>query len=105
MKRAWIGVACQDITPDIAASLGVASPHGALVTRVDDGSPAAKAGLKVGDLIIKAGDVDIGDTTAFDYRLAVAGIGNDVRLQVWRDGAAIPFTVVAEAERHGGIVT
>ena len=48
VARPWIGVACQDVTADIAASLGLASPHGALVTRVDAGSPAEKAGPQGG---------------------------------------------------------
>jgi Do/DeqQ family serine protease len=98
VARAWIGVVCQDVTTDIAASLGLASPHGALITHVDENSPAAKAGLKVGDLIVKAADGDVGDSTSFDYRLAVAGVGNPVALEVWRDGATLPFSVVAQAE-------
>ncbi len=102
LARPWIGVVCQDITSDIAASLGIASPHGALITHVDAGSPAAKAGLKVGDLIVKAADGDVGDTVALDYRLAVAGIGSPVALEIWRDGATLPFKVVAEAEPQLG---
>ncbi len=98
VARPWIGVVCQDITPEIAASLGIVSPHGALIRHVDDGSPAATAGLKVGDLIIKAADGDVGNTAAFGYRLAIVGIGNPIALQIWRDGVTIPFSVVAEAE-------
>ena len=98
VARVWIGVACQDLTPDIASSLGLSSPRGALVSRVDKDSPGEKAGLKVGDLILKAGDSDVGDAAAFDYRLAVAGIGSTVALQVWRDGVTMPISVVAEAE-------
>ena len=98
VARVWIGVVCQDVTPDIASSLGVASPRGALVAHVDQDSPGGKAGLKVGDLIMKAGDRDIGDAAAFDYRLAVTGIGNSVALQVWRDGVLTPISVTPEAE-------
>ena len=98
VARAWIGVVSQDVTPDIASSLGIASPRGALVARVDKDSPGEKAGLKAGDLILKAGDRDIGDAAAFDYRLAVTGIGNSVALQVWRDGVTIPVSVTPEAE-------
>jgi Do/DeqQ family serine protease len=98
VERPWIGIACQDLTTDIASSLGLASPRGALVARVDKDSPAEKAGLKVGDLIVKAGDRDIGDAAAFDYRLAVAGIGNSLTLQIWRDGELTEISVVAGAE-------
>ena len=98
VARVWIGVVSQDVTADIASSLGIASPRGALVARVDKDSPGEKAGLEVGDLILKAGDRDIGDAAAFDYRLAVTGIGNSVELQVWRDGVLTPVSVVPEAE-------
>jgi Do/DeqQ family serine protease len=98
VARPWIGVVCQDLTPEIASSLGLAAPRGALVTHIDEGSPAEKAGLKVGDLILKAGDSEIGDTATFDYRLTVAGIGSPVALTVWRDGAESVVDVVAEAE-------
>ncbi|MGH6924244.1 MAG: trypsin-like peptidase domain-containing protein, partial [Propylenella sp.] len=80
VARAWIGTLCQDVSRDIAASLGLAKPQGALVTHVDKDSPAARAGLQVGDLILKAGDSDIADSASLDYRLAVAGIGNSVTL-------------------------
>ena len=94
----WIGVVCQDVTPEIAASLGLESARGALVSRIDEGSPAEKAGLKIGDLIQKAGDRDVGDAASFDYRLAVAGIGNPVALTIWRDGVSTAVNVVPEAE-------
>jgi len=98
VERPWIGVSCQDLTKDIASSLGLASARGALVHRVDKDSPGEKAGLKVGDLILKAGDREIGGAAAFDYRLAVAGIGNSLALEVWRDGATMQVNVVAGAE-------
>ncbi len=57
-----------------------------------------RPGLKVGDLILKAGDRDVGDAASFDYRLAVAGIGNPVALTIWRDGVETAVNVVPEAE-------
>jgi S1-C subfamily serine protease len=98
VARPWIGVVCQDVTPEIASSLGLTSPRGALITHVDDGSPAAKAGLKVGDLIRKAGDRDIADSASFDYRLAVSGIGSSMPLTIWRDGEERVIPVVTDAE-------
>lgn len=98
VARPWIGVAAQDVTPDIAASLGLDAPHGALVTQVDPESPGEKAGLKAGDLIVGAAGRDIVNPAALDYRLAVAGAGNAVELQVWRDGAAVAVSVMPEVE-------
>jgi Do/DeqQ family serine protease len=102
VARAWIGAIFQEVTPDIAASLGVDTPHGALVREVDSGSPAEKAGLKPGDLILRAAGRDIGNPAALDYRLAVAGIGNPVELEVWRDGATVGVKVTPEAEPQLG---
>ncbi len=98
VARPWIGVVCQDITPEIASSLGLSAPRGALVTHVDASSPAEKAGIKVGDLILKAGGREVADAASFDYRIAVAGIGNSVALSVWRDGRESAVNVVAKAE-------
>jgi Do/DeqQ family serine protease len=98
VARAWIGVLCQDVTQDIATSVGLSAPQGAIVTHIDEDSPAQKAGLKVGDLILKVGDSDIGDSAALDYRLAVAGIGAAVNLQIWRNGVMTAVNVVTEAE-------
>ncbi len=98
VARPWIGVVCQDVTPEIASSLGLTSPRGALVSHIDDGSPGAQAGLKVGDLILKAGERDVADSASFGYRLAVAGIGNSLPLTVWRDGTESVIQVVAAAE-------
>jgi len=98
VARPWIGVAAQEVTADIAASLGLAAPLGALVTRVDPGSPGEKAGLRPGDLIQRAADRDVTDPAALDYRLAVAGIGTPVALQVWRDGETLTVTVTSEVQ-------
>jgi Do/DeqQ family serine protease len=98
VARPWIGVSCQEVTADIAASLGISAPHGALVRQVDAGSPGETAGLQVGDLIMRAGGRDIADPAGLDYRLAVAGIGSSLDLEVWRNGETIALSVVAEAE-------
>ena len=102
VSRPWIGAACQDVTPDIAASLGVDRPRGALVAELDPDSPAEQAGLQVGDLILAAGGRDIADRAGLDYRLAVTGIGNSLDLSVWRDGEIVPLNVAIEAEPELG---
>jgi S1-C subfamily serine protease len=98
VARPWIGILCQEVTPDIAASLGIAAPRGALVSHLDAGSPAERAGLLVGDLIMRVDGRDIADPATLDYRLAIAGIGEEVALEIWRDGVTVPLTVRVEAE-------
>jgi S1-C subfamily serine protease len=94
--RPWIGARTQEVTADIAASLGLTAPNGALVIQVDPDSPGEKAGLRVGDLIQRAGGRDVGDPAALEYRLAVVGVGTAVELECWRDGQAVKLSVVPE---------
>jgi Do/DeqQ family serine protease len=98
VARPWIGVLCQDVTPEIATSLGIDAPRGALVTQIDANSPAERAGLRVGDVIMRVGNRDVGNPAALDYRLAVAGIGQELMLDVWRDGEGLALAVTTEAE-------
>ncbi|MFM9449628.1 S1C family serine protease, partial [Streptomyces acidiscabies] len=51
VERGWLGVQIQPVTPEIADSLGLGNAAGALIAGVQSGSPAAKAGLKAGDII------------------------------------------------------
>jgi serine protease Do len=100
----WLGVAIQNVTPSIAQSLGLEHPEGALVASVTPDSPAAKAGLKAGDVIVAAGDHPI--RTAHDLPRIVAEtpIGARLSFDVERDGktrqiladiAAMPAKMVA----------
>jgi len=82
----WLGVAIQGITPAIARSLGLDpnNPTGALVTSVMPDSPAQKAGLKPGDVIVKAGDRDIETVHQLPRLVANAPIGSKLELTVRR---------------------
>jgi serine protease Do len=52
VSRGWLGVLIQEVTGELAESFGMSNPHGALIAKVLDSSPAAKAGLQVGDVIV-----------------------------------------------------
>jgi len=67
VKRPWLGAKLQAVTPDIAESLGLKRPAGALVATVTDKSPAARGGLKTGDLIVAVDGQGVDDPNAFDY--------------------------------------
>jgi serine protease Do len=92
VTRGWLGVGIQSVTPDIAKSLDRAETTGVLVSSVSEGSPAEKAGLKPGDIIIEYDGRKV--ERASDLPRAVAGtpVGRDVRLSVVRDDKAMTLT-------------
>ena len=77
IQRPWVGADLQDVTADIAESMGLARPEGALISKLYPESPLAAAGLKRGDVILALDDHPIDSPRAFGYRLATAGIGHE----------------------------
>ena len=96
VERPWTGATFQRVTSDIARSLGLSRPRGALVTRVIPKSPAAIGGLRVGDLVIGVGKRDVQSPAALEYRLALFEIGRQVRLRVRRRGEELRIPVRLE---------
>jgi serine protease Do len=86
ITRGWLGVQIQEITPAIAASLGLHGDHGALVAVVSPDGPAAKAGLKQGDVILGFNGSDIDQLHDLPRLVANAAPGSEAKLTVWRDG-------------------
>jgi Do/DeqQ family serine protease len=86
VQRAWLGAKLQEVTPEIADSLGLKRPSGALVASIVPGGPAARAGIKTGDLLVTIDGVDIEDPNAFDYRFATKPIGGAAQIGVVRQG-------------------
>jgi len=97
VKRPWLGARLQAVSPEIAESLGLKRPAGALIASVSTASPAARAGLKSGDLIINVDGQTIEDPNAFDYRFATKPIGGSARLGLMRAGKEIAVSVALEA--------
>jgi Do/DeqQ family serine protease len=98
VMRPWLGALYQRVTPEIAASLGLDRPRGVLVQEVREGSPADKAGIEPGDVIVSVDDRDIADPPALRYRLAIAAIGSDVRIGLLRNGERLEASATLEAE-------
>lgn len=96
VRRPWLGAALQRVTPDIAEGLGLPRPTGVLVQKVVPDSPAAKAGLKVGDLIIAVEGQGIDDPESLNYRFATRPIGGKAALAVNRAGKDVSAVVVLE---------
>jgi Do/DeqQ family serine protease len=102
VKRPWLGARLQAVTPEIAESLGLRLPSGALVASVVPGSPAARAGLKSSDLIVAVDGQTIEDPNAFDYRFATHPLGGTSQIDVQRAGKPIKLTVPLETAPDGG---
>jgi Do/DeqQ family serine protease len=96
VKRPWLGARLQAVTPEIADSLGLKRPTGALIASVAPASPAARAGLKSSDLIVAIDGQPIDDPNAFDYRFATKPIGGSARVGIVRAGRELTLNVVLE---------
>lgn len=87
VRRPYIGIAMQDLTPEMGKTLGDKAPeHGAIVGQVQNGSPAEKAGVKAGDVIVKVDGQSVDGSKAVQRTILGKGIGQKVDLALWRDG-------------------
>jgi S1-C subfamily serine protease len=87
IRRGRIGVAMQDLTPDLAQALGTKHTQGAVIARVDPGSPAERAGLRTNDLVIAVNGAPMRSGTELRNRVGLSRIGDEVELTIERAGA------------------
>ncbi len=85
-RRGWLGVRIQQVTPDIAESLGLKGTDGVMVAGVTDGGPAAVAHLHGGDVILKFNGQDVKELKTLPRIVAETAIDQTVPVDVWRDG-------------------
>ncbi len=93
--RPWLGVKTQDVTPDMAAGLGMKSPAGAIVVEMHSASPLKAAGVKAGDVITSLNGRMIRDASELKFRMATVPIGKVAPLELLRDGKKIELEVTA----------
>jgi Do/DeqQ family serine protease len=102
VKRPWLGARLQAVTPEIAETLGLRLPSGALVANVVANSPAGRAGLKSSDLIVAIDGQPVDDPNAFDYRFATRPLGGTSQVDVQRAGKTMKLTVPLETAPDTG---
>jgi serine protease Do len=100
VERAWLGVGLQDVTVDIAASVGLTKPEGAAVNQVFPGSPAAKAGLQRYDVIVSVGGRKVRNVGELRNRVAHTPVGEKIKITYVRDGRR--HTARPELAAHPG---
>lgn len=102
VSRGWLGVQIQSVTPAIADGMGLKTPSGALVTEPQPGSPAAKAGLKSGDVIQTLDGQQVKDSRDLARKVASLGPGKSVKVGIVRDGQqqTIDLTLAQQKVKH-----
>ncbi len=93
VTRGWLGVLIQDVTRELAESFGMKTPEGALVAQVLPNSPAEKAGIKVGDVIVGFNGKEIVKSSDLPPLVGASKIGEKVQIRIVRNGQSRNMTV------------
>ncbi|MEE2525190.1 DegQ family serine endoprotease [Hyphobacterium sp. HN65] len=96
LVQPWLGARLQTVTGDIANSLGLDRPRGALVADIYPGAAADEAGLQQGDIILAIDDVDVNDEPGARFRYAINAVGSESDFTVLRDGRERTISVPVE---------
>ena len=104
VQRAWLGVHIQTVTPDLAGRFGLHRAHGALVSKVEPGSPAYKSGMVPGDIILEFDGKPVNRMRRLPRLVAQAVIGNRVEVGLWRDGRKITVYPEMQGNDDGTLV-
>lgn len=96
VTRGYLGITIQDLTPELAKSFGLKDTDGILIAQVMPDTPAEKAGLKQGDVIVKFNDEQVESFAPFRNKIALSEPGTKVNITVIRDGKAKSFAVTIE---------
>ncbi|WVT76542.1 DegQ family serine endoprotease (plasmid) [Sinorhizobium chiapasense] len=98
VRRGRVGVAIQDLTSDIAEVLGISETRGAVVGSVERGTPAARAGLQAGDVIVAVDKHPISGSADLRNRVGLAPVGSEIEVEYLRDGSRKTITLRVEPE-------
>ncbi|MBT0653375.1 DegQ family serine endoprotease [Geomobilimonas luticola] len=93
VTRGWLGVAIQPVTQEIARSFNLDKPRGALISDIMAGSPAEKAGLRRGDIILSFAGKEIKDSRQLQLVVAETPVGQQVAVEIFRDGKTVKLSL------------
>ncbi len=97
VTRGWLGVTIQNLTPELAAEFGLESSAGALVTEIFTGSPAEKAKMKRGDIILEVNGKKITNVESLRNSVAQSKVGSEITVKVLRDKKTLDLkSIIAE---------
>jgi serine protease Do len=106
VDRGWLGVSIQPLTPELTQGMGLKSGEGALISSVQEDSPAEKAGLKSGDVVVRFGEHEIDSPKDLSRAVADTASGATVPVRIWRDGSERTIEVeIAELKDEVASVT
>jgi serine protease Do len=100
VSRGWLGVAIQDLTPEMADHFGIQDKQGALVADVTKGGPADESGMRRGDVIVSWDGKPVQESHDLPLLVASTPIGRKVEVKALRDGSAKTFTVKVAGSRR-----
>jgi serine protease Do len=102
VTRGWLGVTIQEVTPDLAKSFGLKEKKGALVAQVSPGSPAEKAGIEQGDIILEFDGKNITEANDLPRIVAATPVGKSIVLKLSREGKVLDRSIkIGEMEEKG----
>jgi serine protease Do len=105
VDRGRLGIAIQEVNPSLAESFGLKNATGALVSSTENGSPAAKAGLEPGDVILGVNGKEIASASELPALVADMRPGETARLQVWRKGGTHEIEVKVGAQKEDKVAS
>jgi len=98
VRRGQLGVAVQDLTPDLARAFNISSNQGAVIAQVSPRSAAARAGLREGDVVLSINDKPVRDSSGLRNAIGLLEVGESIRLEILREGK--PLAIEAKVGEY-----
>lgn len=103
MRRGYLGVGLTDLTPELRTHFGVPEDSGVMVSKVEPGSPAEKAGVKVGDVLTSVDGKEIKSSWDVQWKIRGQEEGQQVPLEVWRNGKVQTLSAAIEKRERSEV--